>query len=61
MLFCYVYDLRCEMLCVLCLFVCLCVDVLLFNVFVCLVRDVLCDAVWFVFLCVLSMFVRFLY
>ena len=29
--------------------------------FVCLVRDVLCDDVWFVFLCVLSMFVRFLY
>ena len=32
---------------------------LLFNVLVCLVRDVLCDAVWLVFQCVLSVFVRF--
>ena len=45
------------MLCGLCLCVCACVRMLLvFNVLVCLVRDVLCDAVWFVFLCVLSVF-----
>ena len=31
---------------------------LLFNVFDCLVRDVLYDVVWFVCLCVLSVFVR---
>ena len=32
---------------------------LLFNVCVCLVPDVMRDAVWLVFLCVLSVFVRF--
>ena len=31
---------------------------LLFDVFGCLVRDVLCDAVWLVFLCEVSVFVR---
>ena len=32
---------------------------LLFNAFVSCVRNVLCDVVWFVFLCVLSVFVYF--
>ena len=32
---------------------------LLFNLFVCFVRDALCDVVWFVFLRVLSVFVFF--
>ena len=40
-----------------CVFVCACL--LLFNAFVWFVRDVLCDVVWFVFLCVLSVFVCF--
>ena len=39
-----------------CVFVCGCV---LFNVFVCFVRDVLCGVVWHVLLCVLSVFVFF--
>ena len=44
-----------------CVFMCVivCECLLLFNMFVCLVRDALCDVVWFVFLCVLSMFVFF--
>ena len=41
----------------ICVFVCECL--LLFNVFVGFVRDLLCGAVWFVFLCVLSMFALF--
>ena len=32
--------------CVACLCVCVC-----FNVFVCVVNDLLCDAVWCVFVC----------
>ena len=60
MLFCFVCDLRCEMSCGLCLFVFVCAWFLLFNVFVCFVRDVLCGVVWFVFLCVLSVSVCFL-
>ena len=40
-----------------CVFVCECL--LLIDMVVCFVRDALCDVVWFVFLCVLSMFVLF--
>ena len=40
-----------------CVLVCECL--LLINMVVCIVRDVLCAVVWFVFLCVLSMFVLF--
>ena len=40
-----------------CVFVCECL--LLDHVVVCYVRDALCDVVWFVFLCVVSMFVLF--
>ena len=32
---------------------------LLFNAFVNVVRNLVCDVVWFVFLCVLSVFVNF--
>ena len=52
--------LLCARLCGLCLFVFVCAWLLLFNVFVCFVRDVLCGVVWFVFLCVLSVSVCFL-
>ena len=40
---------------------CVCECDLLCNVFVCTVRDVLGDVVRLVFLCVLSVFVRFMY
>ena len=43
------------------LITCVCECFLLFNVFVCFVRDVWGDVVRLVFLCVLSVFVRFLY
>ena len=47
-----VYGVRC---CLVGVYVC--VNGLLFNVCVWFVRNVLCDVVWFVFLCVLSVFV----
>ena len=41
------------------LIICVCECFLLFDVFVCIVRDVWGDVVRLVFLCVLSVFVRF--
>ena len=40
-------------------FNCVCACFLWFNVCVWFVRNVLCDVVWFVVLCVLSVFVSF--
>ena len=51
-----IYGVGCSVVCVyLCVFVCECFCRL--NVCVCLVRDVVCDVVWFVFLRVLSGFI----
>ena len=51
-----IYGVRCRVVCVyLCVVVCECFW--LFDVFVCFVREILCDVVGFVFLCALSVFV----
>ena len=58
MFVCFVCDLRCDMLCGLCVCVFVCECFLLFNVLVGFVRDVLCGVVWLSF-CVYCRCVRF--